>query len=158
MKKRWFEIALAGAAIVVLARTVLSKEEFPAADRAKVSAPSQAEVLSVTKVAPKKKSFIGKARAAVDRAEGKLDARLDKIPAWLSSASAFASLLFGAVVAFLIDDLPATGPFSSMNLVFLSVILFFAAVGIVPKTNARFWSIFGALAGILMWIVALMME
>lgn len=158
MKKRWFEIVLAGAAIVLLSRIVLSKEKFPAADRSQASAPSQAQVLSVITVAPEKKSFIGKALAAVDRAEGKLDARLDKIPGWLSSTSAFASLLFGAVVAFLIDDLPATGPFSSMNLVFLSVILFFAAVGIVPKTNARFWSIFGALVGVLMWIVALMLE
>lgn len=158
MKIRWFEIVLAGAAIALLSRTVLSKEKFRAADRVKVSAPSQAQVLIVTTVAPKKKSFIGKARAAVDRAEGKLDTRLSKIPAWLSSASAFASLLFGAVVAFLINDLPASGPFSSINLVFLSVILFFAAVGIVPKTNARFWSLFGAFVGIVMWIVALMLE
>lgn len=91
--------------------------------------------MSVTTVAPKKKSFNGNALAAVDRAEGKLDARLEKIPAWLSSASAFASLLFDAVVAFSTDDLPDSGPFSSMNLVFLSVILFFAAVGIVPKNK-----------------------
>lgn len=158
MKKRSFEIVLTVAAIVLLARTVLSKGTVPTARRVKVSAPSQSQVLSVTTVVPKKKSFIGRARAAIDRAEGKLDARLDKIPAWFSSASAFVALFFGAVVAFLIDDLPASGPFSSMNLVFLSVILFFAAVGIVPKTNARFWSIFGALAGILMWILALMLE
>ncbi len=92
----------------------------------------------------------------INRVEARLDRVLDRIPAWLSATAAFGTIIFAAVIAFIFKNLPVTGPFSPMNLVFISVIFFFAAVGVVPKTNARFWSLLGALVGFVMWVISLM--
>ncbi|MBV6811891.1 hypothetical protein KWH19_19485 [Xanthomonas campestris pv. pennamericanum] len=159
MRKNWPEIILAGAAIVLLSRALLSKENSQGATRSNISVQVKEPVPETTPAVPvQERSVIGRMLAAINRAEAKLDRVLDRIPVWLSVTSAFLAIIFVGVVAFLFKDLPATGPFSPMNLVFLSVILFFAAVGIVPKTNARFWSLSGALVSAFMWIIALGLE
>ncbi|MGV7183525.1 hypothetical protein M0D44_01460 [Xanthomonas prunicola] len=157
MRKNWPEILLAGAAVVLLSRALLSKKNSQGATRSNISVPVKEPVPeSIRAVPAQERSVIGRMLAAINRAEAKLDRVLDRIPVWLSATSAFLAIVFVSVVAFLVKDLPATGAFSPMNLVFLSVILFFAAVGIIPKTNARFWSLFGALVGVVMWVVSLM--
>ena len=157
MRKNWPEILLAGAAVVLLSRALLSKKKSEGATRPNISVPVKKPVPDSTQALPaREKAVIGRMLAAVDRAEVKFDRVLDRIPIWLSATAAFGALIFAVVVAFVVKKLPPTGPAAPMNLVFVSVILFFAAVGIVPKTNARFWSLFGAIFGIFMWIIALM--
>ncbi|MEA9562518.1 hypothetical protein [Xanthomonas campestris] len=156
MRKNWPEILLAGAAIVLLSRALLSKRNAQGATRSNILVPSKEPLSNSTPALPvQKNSIVGKILAVANRAETKLDRVLNGIPAWVSATVAFVALIFAAVVAFVVRKLPPTGPTAPMNLVFLSVILFFAAVGIVPKTNARFWSLFGAIVGIFMWIIAL---
>ncbi|QTG35583.1 hypothetical protein XppCFBP6982P_23955 [Xanthomonas phaseoli pv. phaseoli] len=156
MRKNWPDVLLACAAIVLLSRAVLSIRKSAGATNSKISAPIKKPLSNSTPALPvQKNSIIGKILAVANRAEVKLNSVLDWIPAWVSATVAFVALIFAAVVAFVVRKLPPTGPAAPMNLVFLSVILFFAAVGIVPKTNARFWSLFGAIVGIFMWIIAL---
>ncbi|MCC8501606.1 hypothetical protein LN565_07095 [Xanthomonas euvesicatoria pv. euvesicatoria] len=156
MIKNWPKILLAGAAVVLLSRALLSKENSRGATRSNISVQVKEPVPEATPVVPaQERSVIGRMLAAINREEARLDRVLDRIPAWLSATAAFGTIMFAAVVAFIVKNLPVTGPFSPMNLVFLSVIFFFAAVGVVPKTNARFWSLLGALVGFVMWIISL---
>ncbi|MCS3748840.1 uncharacterized membrane protein YhaH (DUF805 family) [Xanthomonas arboricola] len=157
MRKNWPEILFAGAAIVLLSRALLSKKNSQGATGSNISVPVKEPVPESTPAVPAhERSVIGRMLAAINRAEAKLDRVLNGIPAWVSAAVAFGALIFTAVIALVVKRLPPTGPVAPMNLVFLSVILFFAAVGIVPKANARFWSLFGAIVGVFMWIIALM--
>ncbi|MCC4618080.1 hypothetical protein LL972_19130 [Xanthomonas campestris pv. asclepiadis] len=157
MRKKWPEILLAGAAIVLLSRALLSKKNSQGATRSNISVPVKEPVPEATPAVPtQERSVIGRMLTVINRVEARLDRVLDRIPAWLSATAAFGTIIFAAVIAFIFKNLPVTGPFSPMNLVFISVIFFFAAVGVVPKTNARFWSLLGALVGFVMWVISLM--
>lgn len=85
------------------------------------------------------------------RFEAKLAAYLDVIPQVAFVASAFFLLLSLALITLFWERFDSTGRFSAANIFLLFFVIFFTVVGLCPKLNARFWTIFGGVIGVILW-------
>lgn len=96
-----------------------------------------------------------KASSSINKAEKRLDEALDGVSRSVLAFLAFMTLVFAILVGLNVDFFPVKGWNSAPNLIFLAFVFFFGLVGVTPNTNSRFWSLFGAFVGLLMWFFSL---